>query len=152
MRQAPAHLVTLLQPVVEAMGYELVGIEFRGGGYGALLRIYIDHENGITVDDCSRVSHQISGVLDVEDPLQGRYTLEVSSPGLDRPLFNLGQFQRFIGSEIKVLLREAIDGRRRMKGVLKAVQDDAIVLVAEEGEIVINQNMIDRANLVPDFS
>ncbi len=151
MRQAPVHLQALLQPVIEAMGYELVGIEYRSGSRSALLRLYVDREGGITVDDCARVSHQVSGVLDVEDPVHGQYTLEVSSPGLDRPLFNLEQFRPYIGSSVRLLLREALQGRRRFKGTIKAVQENSVVLITEEGEEVIAESLIDKANLVPDF-
>ncbi len=152
MRQAPAHIQALLQPVIEAMGFTLVGIEYRSGGRGGLLRIYIDREGGINVDDCARVSHQVSGVLDVEDPVQGQYTLEVSSPGLDRPLFTPEHYRQYAGAQVKLLLRENLQGRRRFKGAIKAVEQDGIVLATEEGDIVIAWRMIDRANLVPEFT
>lgn len=152
MRQAPEHLQNLLEPVVTAMGYELVGIEFRSGGHGGMLRIYIDQDDGVTIDDCERVSHQVSGVLDVDDPVHGKYTLEVSSPGLDRPLFRQEHFERFIGHAVKIQLRGAIDGRRRFHGVIKAVDDGKVTLALEEGEQEFSLSVIDRANLVPDYN
>lgn len=152
MRQAPEHLQKLLEPVISAMNYELVGIEFVSGGHAAMLRIYIDKEDGVTIDDCEKVSHQISGVLEVEDPLQGKYNLEVSSPGLDRPLFKLEHFAQFIGSGVKVQLRSAIDGRRRFTGIIKAVSEDKVILAIDEDEQELPMNMIDRANLVPNFN
>jgi len=104
MKQAPLHLVSLIEPIVEGLGYECVGIEYNPHPKHGLLRIFIDSPNGILVDDCSKVSHQISGVLDVEDPIQGYYQLEVSSPGTDRPFFRVQQFERFNGSTVMVSL------------------------------------------------
>ena len=114
MKQAPDHLVDLIEPIVEGLGYECVGIEYNPHPQHGLLRIYIDSENGILVDDCSKVSHQVSGVLDVEDPIQGNYQLEVSSPGEDRPLFKLGQFQHFTGSTVTVNLFSAVEKRKKI--------------------------------------
>lgn len=150
MRQAPEHIQALLEPVISSMGYELVGIDFQAGS-GGLLRIYIDREQGITVDDCARVSHQVSGVLDVEDPLQGSYTLEVSSPGLDRPLFTLEQFRHFIGHQVKLRLRMAIDGRRRFSGTIVDVGDKDVTVAIDGEQQVISLDMIEKANLVPEF-
>jgi ribosome maturation factor RimP len=97
MKQAPEHLVNIIQPIVEGLGYECWGIEFNAHPQHGLLRVYIDKAEGILIDDCSKVSHQLSGVLDVEDPIPGNYNLEVSSPGADRPFFKAQQFERFIG-------------------------------------------------------
>ena len=102
MRQAPEHLVNLIEPIIVGLGYECVGIEYNPHPKHGLLRIYIDSEHGILLDDCSKVSHHLSGVLDVEDPIQGEYQLEVSSPGADRPFFKLSQFQQFIGSMVEI--------------------------------------------------
>ena len=99
----------LLAPVVNDMGYELWGIEYLQGR-GAVLRLYIDHEAGITVDDCVAVSHEVSGVLDVEDPIPGEYNLEVSSPGMDRPLFELSQFERYLGEQVQLKLLAPVAG------------------------------------------
>jgi ribosome maturation factor RimP len=137
----------LLEPVIERMGYELVGIEFRGNPKNSLLRIYIDKPEGVTVDDCGRVSYQVSGVLDVEDPISGRYMLEVSSPGLDRPIFKASDYQRFAGEQIKLRLVAPLEGRRKFAGVLRGLRDQH-VLVEEEGvEIAVPLSQIDKANL-----
>ena len=106
MRQDPLQLGKMLEPGIRSMGYELVGIEYQTGGKGGgLLRVYIDSEQGISADDCQKVSYQVSGVLDVEDPIPGHYTLEVSSPGLDRLLFRAEDFDRFAGQLIKLVSR-----------------------------------------------
>jgi ribosome maturation factor RimP len=122
MRSAPEKLNSLVRQEVELLGYELVGVEFVGQGKGAaVLRIYIDHEDGITLDDCVEVSHQVSGVLDVEDPIKENYRLEVSSPGLDRPLFELAHFERFKGSRVRIKTRNKIENRHRFTGKLDGV-------------------------------
>jgi ribosome maturation factor RimP len=152
MRSAPESLIELLKPVVESLGYELVGIElFDRGALGRVLRVFIDSEAGITVDDCGSVSHQISGVLDVEDPISGHYDLEVSSPGLDRPLFFPEHFERFKGSTARLKLRGKIAGRKNITGVLGGLVDQQ-VLISEEGEVFrIPLEQIDSARLVPEF-
>lgn len=142
----------MIQRSVEAMGYELVGVElFRGGRPGLLLRVYIDSGNGIDLDDCSAVSHQLGGVLDVEDPIAENYDLEVSSPGLDRPLFELAHFDRFKGRKARLKLMTPVEGRRKLQGVLAGIEGDS-VLVDEAGELYrIPFDQIDTARLVPDF-
>lgn len=142
-------LVRLLQPVIEAMGYELLGIEHGSHGHNDLVRVYIDSESGIALEDCERVSEQISGILDVEDPLQRQYTLEVSSPGLDRPLFSLEQFERHIGHEAQVRLRQLVDGRRRLRGQIEAVEDEMVVLTVDGETFRVNAGLIEHARLVP---
>lgn len=144
-------LEALFGPTLEAMGYELVGVEYQGGGRGGLLRLYIDAEQGITLDDCARVSHQVSGLLDVEDPLPGQYRLEVSSPGLDRPLFRLEHYARFIGQKVRLRLREPRGERRKFEGVIERVEDSQVVIRREEEpvELVLDVADIDKANLVP---
>lgn len=146
-----ADLETLFEPTLGAMGYELVGIEYQGGGRGGLLRLYIDSEQGITVDDCERVSRQVSGILDVEDPIPGQYRLEVSSPGLDRPLFRLEHYARFVGERVKLRLREPRAGRRKFAGVIERVEGGAVVIRREDdpGELVLEPADIEKANLVP---
>jgi len=152
MRQDLKTLRRMLTAVVEAMGYELVGVEFHPHRDNALLRVYIDGENGIGLDDCQRVSHQLSGVLEVEDPIAGRYTLEVSSPGLDRSLFEAAHFNRFAGSEVRVQLRELLDGRRKLVGRLLGMRDDDVVIVDSEGrEWRVPLDRIERARLVPEL-
>ena len=111
MRKAPPQLTALVQSAVDALGYELVGVEYLSRPTaGHLLRIYIDREGGIGLADCEKVSHQVSGVLDVEDPIRGGYALEVSSPGLDRPLFEKAHFERFVGEVARIKLHAAVNG------------------------------------------
>ena len=152
MRQDLKTLRRMLAAVVETMGYELVGVEFHDHGDHALLRIYIDSETGIGLDDCQRVSHQLSGVLEVEDPITGRYTLEVSSPGLDRPLFEAAHFDRFAGSEVRIQLRELLDGRRKLVGRLLGMRDDNVAIMDSEGrEWRVPLERIEKARLVPEL-
>lgn len=143
-------LLELLEPAVGKMGYRLLGIEQFSQGRSALIRIYIDHEGGINLDDCQRVSEQVSGILDVNDPIRGTYTLEVSSPGLDRPFFTLEQMQDYIGSTIKVNLRNRIDGRRNLTGILMAVDVQNVSIKMDDVEYLVNADNIDRARLVAD--
>jgi ribosome maturation factor RimP len=144
-------LEDLLRPGVEALGFELWGVEYQSYGRNTNLRIYIDRENGITVDDCAKVSHQVSGVLDVEDPISGEYTLEVSSPGMDRPLYTLSQFERYIGSDVSVRLRMAFEGRRKFQGRLVGIEGDEVVLRVDQEEYLLPFDQIDKANVVPQF-
>ena len=142
-------LITMLQPAVEACGFELWGLEFFPQGKRSVLRIYIDGAEGVTVEGCSLVSHQVSGILDVEDPITGEYLLEVSSPGWDRPLFTLAHYQRFVGSEINLRLVAPINARRRYKGHIQAIIDNTIELAFEGQVIRIPFAQIDKANIVP---
>ncbi|MFT6470643.1 MAG: ribosome maturation factor RimP [Neptuniibacter pectenicola] len=145
-------LQELIEPSVIALGVELWGIEFLSQGKHSTLRVYIDsEENGITVDDCAKVSHQISGIMDVEDPIAGNYTLEVSSPGVDRPLFTLEQFAAYAGSHIQLRLRIAYEGRRKFKGILNGIEGDDILVVVDEEEYMLPIEYIDRANIIPQF-
>jgi ribosome maturation factor RimP len=152
MKQAPEHLVNLIEPVVEGLGYECVGIDYHPHPKHGLLRIYIDSENGILVEDCSKVSHQVSGVLDVEDPIPGNYQLEISSPGDDRPFFKVSQFERYIGQTVLVNLFKPIENRRKIKGTIEKVADDVISLM-EGGQIFdVPFSAMSKARLVPDYS
>lgn len=150
MRIPDGRLQSLLEPAVEALGYELVGLELQRGRKHSLLRVYIDSEAGIGVDDCERVSHQVSGVLDVEDPIEGGYTLEVSSPGLDRPLFTARHFERFAGREVRIRVSELLEGRRRFRGELRGFREGNVVIVEDGVERVIPHDVIRSARLVPD--
>ena len=145
-------LLEIVREAVEPLGYELVGVEYLSQGRGgSLLRVYIDHEEGISVDDCAAVSHQLSGVLDVEDPIRENYSLEVSSPGLDRPLFFERDFVRFAGMRASIRLRTKLHDRRRFEGVLRGVQEGK-VLVETDGEVAsLPLELIDKARLVPEF-
>lgn len=151
MRQAPANIRNVVEPVVESLGYELVGVEFLPQGRHGLLRVYIDAEEGVTLDDCQQVSHQLSGVLDVEDVVRGQYNLEISSPGLDRPLFTEDHFQRFVGKVAKLKLGVPLEGRRKLKGVLQGMNDDKVMIEVEGEVLAVPFNTIDKANLVPDL-
>ena len=145
-RQNPI-LLELLTPAVQALGYELLGIEHLSQGKHSLLRIYIDSEAGIGLDDCERVSEQASGLLDVHDPINGAYQLEVSSPGFDRPLFTLDHFRRFTGHPVKVQLHQKVQGRRKLAGLIRNVSEDK-VSIEMEGEIFeIQADNIERARL-----
>ena len=143
----------LLRPAVEGLGYELVGVECLAGRR-ALVRVYIDTVGdapaGVTLDDCERVSHQVSGVLDVEDPIAGGYDLEVSSPGSDRPLFTVEHYERFRGRTARVTLEAPVDGRRRFTGVLAGVRGDVLVLEVDGEEFLLSIDSIGSARLVPD--
>ncbi|ACO80407.1 hypothetical protein AvCA_42840 [Azotobacter vinelandii CA] len=141
----------LLAPVVEALGYECWGIEFLSQGRHSLLRVYIDHADGILIDDCEKVSRQISGVLDVEDPISSEYTLEVSSPGMDRPLFTLEQFVRCAGEQVKIRLRSPFEGRRNFQGLLRGVEDQDVVVLVDDHEYLLPIDLIDKANIIPRF-
>ncbi len=145
-------LEEILRPVVEGLGYELWGIEFRSRGHDSMLRIFIDDaENGISIEDCEKVSRQISGVMDVEDPIQTEYTLEVSSPGMDRPLFRLEHYQEFVGHTAKIRLRMAFEGRRKFQGLIKGVEGDEVVIVVDDHEYLLPFDSIDKASIVPAF-
>ena len=152
MKQDPQHIGEMLEPGIRSMGYELVGVEYHGGGKGGgLLRVYIDNEQGISADDCQRVSYQVSGVLDVEDPIPGHYTLEVSSPGLDRLLYRPRDFERFAGQEVRVRMRFPLDGQRKFKGRLLGLQDDTVVIEQDGEQVSLPYEQIEQARLVPEY-
>lgn len=137
-----------LASLVNAMGYEYVGSEIGRQGRGAVLRIYIDKEEGITLTDCTKVSHQVSAMLDVLDPIQGEYSLEISSPGINRPLFEAAQYQRFIGSTLKIRMHNPIDGRRNFVGVLKRADESDIYILVDEVEVALPFSGIEKSNVV----
>ncbi|ETS32655.1 hypothetical protein PTE_01295 [Photorhabdus khanii NC19] len=143
-------LTAMISAPVEALGFELVGLEFIRARVSTL-RIYIDSENGITVDDCADVSHQVSAVLDVEDPISVLYNLEISSPGLERPLFTAEHYQRFIGEEVSLVLRIAMQNRRKWLGIIKTVDGEMITVTVDGKDEVFALSNIQKANLVPHF-
>jgi ribosome maturation factor RimP len=153
-------LMRLLEPPIEALDYELVDIEFAREGRGGILRVFIDRRvddvragqapAGITVDDCALVSHAVSQVLEIEDPIKGHYTLEVSSPGFDRILRKRAHFERFIGERILAELKLPIDGRRRFIGVLKTIADDSIVVEVDGQAHSLPLERIQKARLRPE--
>ncbi len=142
-------LLSLLEPPVGALGYELVDVEFVPAGSGGVVRLYIDAPAGITLDDCERVSHRVSAILDAEDPIPGAYTLEVSSPGLDRILRTREHFERFRGNRVKVQLAEAVEGRRRYTGTLRGVAGDAIEMEVDGASVTLDIARIQKARVVP---
>ena len=144
-------LQALLAPVVEALGYECWGLEFLSQGRHSLLRVYIDKADGILIEDCETVSRHVSGVLDVEDPISGEYTLEVSSPGMDRPLFTLEQFARYVGEQVKIKLRVPFERRRNFQGVLRGVEEQDVVVLVDDHEYLLPIDSIDKANIIPRF-
>lgn len=151
MKQAPEHLLALIEPVVEGLGYECVGVEYNAHPKHGLLRIYIDTENGVLVEDCTKVSHQVSGVLDVEDPITDNYSLEVSSPGEDRPFFKLSQFDRYVGSTVAVHLFSPVGGRRKITGKIVQVEGDVVTLEENESLFPIPFAAMSKARLVPEY-
>lgn len=144
-------LYEMLLPAVEAVGFELWGIEYIPQGKHSVLRVYIEHENGITVDNCEAVSKQISAVLDVEDPISAHYDLEVSSPGLDRFLFYSHQYHTYIGEKIAVRLRIGLNGQRKYTGKLLAVNEQNIELDVNGQGVRIDFSNIEKAQVIPDF-
>lgn len=142
-------LIKLLEPTVDHLGYELTDLELKLGGRDGLVRLFIDAQDGIGVEDCETVSRQVSAILDVEDPIPGNYTLEVSSPGLDRTLTKPAHFQRFMGEDVRVKLRFPLDGRRNFRGALAAADDENIEVVVDGESHSLPLSTIESARLVP---
>ena len=152
MKQAPEHLLELIEPVVEGLGYECVGVEFNSHPKHGFLRIFIDAEQGVGMEDCTKVSHQVSGVLDVEDPISGEYNLEVSSPGMDRPIFKLKQFEQFVGHTVQVNLFKPVSGRRKITGLIEKVEGSDVYL-QQDGQVhKVPFQAMSKARLEPDYS
>ena len=144
-------LVKLLEPAIERLGYELVDIELKLGGRDGMLRVYLDKADGIDIEDCETVSHQVSAILDVEDPLSGHYTLEVSSPGLDRTLTKPAHFARIMGEDVRVKLRFPLEGRRNFKGALKSADEKQIEIEVDGQSHSLPLTTIESARLVPQL-
>jgi ribosome maturation factor RimP len=152
-------IAALLAPTVTSLGLELLGAEYLPSPGGAMLRLYIDVPAGegeapraVTIEDCEAVSREVSAQLDVEDPITSHYTLEVSSPGIDRPLFGVTQFARFLGESAKVTLRLPQDGRRRLQGQIARVDGENILFNVDGNEITVRADNIEKARLVPDWA
>jgi len=152
MKQAPEILLKLIEPVVEGLGYECVGVEYNPHPKHGMLRIFIDREQGVGMEDCTAVSHQVSGVLDVEDPIAGEYNLEVSSPGMERPLFKIEHFEQFIGHRAKVNLFKPIEGRRNITGLIEKVEDGSVYLQQDGQVYAVPFQAMSKARLEPDYS
>jgi ribosome maturation factor RimP len=152
MQRPSPELEELIASAVSPMGYELIGSEYgRSAGGAFVLRVYIDHERGITLRDCEAVSRQLGGVLDVEDPIAGHYDLEVSSPGLDRPLFRLEHFERFAGARARIRLSRKLGDRRRFEGTLCGVEGESVLLDLGGERVELPLAMIESARLVPEL-
>ena len=144
-------LASLLAPLVEDLGYEYVGMEYQRQKDSALLRVYIDTPDGVDLDDCERVSREAAALLDVEDPVKGHYTLEISSPGLDRPLFTPEHYQRFVGEQVTLTTFAPVDGRRRFKGPLRAAGPEQVEIEQDGVLVTLEMGNIAKARLVPDY-
>lgn len=151
MASLQERLEQMLEPVIVSLGCELLLLEYSPSPKNAMLRLYIDAPAGITLEDCERVSKEVAGVMDVEDPIRSAYRLEVSSPGLDRPLVKPAHFQRFVGQQAKVQLMAPINGRRRFIGAIVSADADIVRIETEQGIAEIPLAEIDRARLVPDY-
>lgn len=165
MADKAADIANLLSPTIQSLGLELLGVEYLPSPGGAVLRLYIDVPAGaqgddgaprmVGIEDCESVSREVSAQLDVEDPISGHYTLEVSSPGVDRPLFTPAQFARFLGEDAKVVLQLPMDGRRRFQGRIVAVEGDRIDFDIEARpapqRVSVTFDNIEKARLVPDW-
>ncbi len=152
MANAEITLQDRLTALITAMGYEFVGCELLRQGRGSVLRIYIDNEQGVTLTDCSKVSHQVSAMLDVDDPIQGEYNLEISSPGLDRPLFSIVQYKKFIGHRIKVRMCNPHNNQRNFVGILQQVDDvEDIHLLIDNEEVILPFSGIEKARVIPNL-
>ena len=155
-------IAALLAPTVASLGLELLGVEYLPAPGGALLRLYIDVPEGeagaesgprnVGIEDCEAVSREVSAQLDVADPISGHYTLEVSSPGLERPLFSAPQFARYVGEQAKVWLKLPQDGRRRLQGTILRIEGDDVVFDLEGAEFAVATENIEKARLVPDWA
>ena len=148
MKSSVNKVAQLVSPTVEALGLQLWGIEHSSQGKYSVLRIFIERDTGVTINDCEQVSRQVSAILDVEDPIAGEYMLEVSSPGTDRPLFTVEQFQQYCGKEVDIRMRSPIDGRRKFKGMLRDVVNRVVQIEVEGSYFELPHEEIEKANIV----
>ncbi|MEZ9197167.1 MULTISPECIES: ribosome maturation factor RimP [Shewanella] len=144
-------LVEMLKAPVEALGHELWGLEYIQAGKHSILRLYIDNEKGIFIEDCAETSRQVSAVMDVEDPISTEYTLEVSSPGVDRPLFTAEQYQLYIGETVKVQVTMPVAGSRNLKGTVIGIEGQMLTLSVDGNELIIALDNIRKGNLIAKF-
>ena len=144
---------SIINSSINELGYELLGIEYVSNGKHSVLRLYIDRDEGIGVNDCETVSRQVSAIMDVEDPISGQYNLEVSSPGIERPLFIVAHYQRFLGHDVRIRTYRPIEGRRNFTGAIGSVSEtsNSFELVTELGPVTLDIDLIEKANLVAHF-
>ena len=145
-------LTKLLQPLVEELGYEFVGLEHQSNPKNPVVVIYIDKPEGIAIEDCETVSREVAALLDVEDPIPGQYNLEVSSPGLDRPLFTLAHFEQFAGETVQLNVFAPVEGRRKFKGAILGAEEGIVRIDQDGAEVALEMSNIVKARLVPDYS
>lgn len=150
MATRAAVISSMIEPVLQAMGLQLWGVEYLGQGRHTVLRVYIEKEGGVNVEDCADASRQISGLLDVEDPISTEYTLEVSSPGVDRLLFTLDQFRQYAGWQARIRLSESFEGRRNFQGRLGRMEGEDVVLLVGEDKLEFPVELIEKANVVAE--
>ena len=141
----------LVKPLVEDLGYEFVGLEYNSNPKNSVLRIYIDHENGVGIDDCENVSREVAALLDVNDPIKGHYNLEISSPGLDRPLFTPAHYRQFTGNVVQINLFAPQDGRRKFSGPILDADENGVRMEQDGSEVTLDFGNIAKAKLVPDY-
>ena len=141
----------LLQPLVEDLGYEFVGLEYNSNPKHSVLRIYIDREDGVGIEDCELVSREAAALLDVKDPIRSHYNLEISSPGLDRPLFTKAHYLEFIGRVAQINLFAPQDGRRKFSGPIKGADETSVTISQDGVDVTLNLDNIIKAKLVPDY-
>jgi ribosome maturation factor RimP len=151
LSQLEQKLTDMLTAPVEALSFELVGVEFVRAGKHSTLRVYIDHPDGISVENCAEVSHQVSAVMDVEDPISAEYNLEVSSPGMYRPLFKLQHYLECVGEVVSVKLRMPMDDRRNFKGKLLSLEEGVLTVEVDGQSYALAFANIEKGNLVPSF-
>lgn len=142
-------IVKLLEPAIEHLGYELADLELKTGGRDGIVRLFIDKADGVGIEDCEIVSRYVSAILDVEDPVQGNYSLEVSSPGLDRTLTKPAHFRRFMGQDVRVKLRFPLAGRRNFRGALKSADEEKIEVEVDGESHSLPIATIESARLIP---
>jgi ribosome maturation factor RimP len=141
----------LLQPLVEDLGYEFVGLEYNSNPKNSVLRIYIDGQDGVGIEDCETVSRETAALLDVKDPIRSQYNLEVSSPGLDRPLFTPSHYNEFVGCEAQINLFAPLDGRRKFNGPILNAGETSVSIEQDGSEVTLDYDNIAKAKLVPDY-
>ncbi|WP_111977956.1 ribosome maturation factor RimP [Algibacillus agarilyticus] len=151
MAKLESSLEDMIAPAIAAVGFSLWGIEFIRAGKHSTLRVYIDGPEGVGVDACAEVSRQLGAILDVEDPISTNYLLEVSSPGMDRVLFKLEQYQAYVGHKMSLKTRLPVDGRRKFTGILEGIESDQVIITVDNDEFSIPYKNVDKAQIIPQF-